>query len=42
VLQRTAFSPILCEAGDLSAGVIDVQGRLLAQAAAGTPDRRHA
>jgi N-methylhydantoinase B len=37
VLQRTAFSPILREAGDLSAGVFDVQGRLLAQAAAGTP-----
>lgn len=37
VLQRTAFSPIVREAGDLSAGVFDVQGRMLAQAVTGTP-----
>ena len=37
VLQRTAFSPIVREAGDLSAGVFDVKGRMLAQAVTGTP-----
>lgn len=37
VLQRTAFSPIVREAGDLSAGVFDMQGRMLAQAVTGTP-----
>ena len=36
VLQRTAFSPIVREAGDLSAGVFDMQGRMLAQAVTGT------
>jgi N-methylhydantoinase B len=36
-LLRTAFSPIVREAGDLSAGVFDNQGRMLAQAVTGTP-----
>jgi N-methylhydantoinase B len=36
-LLRTAFSPIVREAGDLSAGVFDHQGRMLAQAVTGTP-----
>src|SRR6202790_3371814 len=34
---RTAFSPIVRECGDLSAGVFDRQGRMLAQAVTGTP-----
>jgi N-methylhydantoinase B len=37
VLLRTAFSPIVRECGDLSAGVFDLQGRMLAQALTGTP-----
>ena len=37
VLLRTAFSPIVREAGDLSAGVFDPRGRMLAQAVTGTP-----
>jgi N-methylhydantoinase B len=37
VLLRTAFSPIVREAGDLSAGVFDARGRMLAQAVTGTP-----
>lgn len=36
-LMRTAFSPIVRECGDLSAGVFDPQGRMLAQAVTGTP-----
>ena len=36
-LVRTAFSPIVREAGDLSAGVFDTRGRMLAQAVTGTP-----
>jgi N-methylhydantoinase B len=36
-LMRTAFSPIVREAGDLSAGVFDLSGRMLAQAVTGTP-----
>jgi len=36
-LIRTAFSTSVREAGDLSAGVYDVQGRMLAQAVTGTP-----
>ena len=36
-LLRTAFSPIVRECGDLSAGVFDLQGRMLAQAVTGTP-----
>ena len=37
VLIRTAFSPIVRECGDLSAGVFDLRGRMLAQAVTGTP-----
>ena len=37
VLLRTAFSPIVREAGDLSAGIFDLRGRMLAQAVTGTP-----
>lgn len=37
VLLRTAFSPIVRECGDLSAGVYDLKGRMLAQAVTGTP-----
>jgi N-methylhydantoinase B len=36
-LVRTAFSASVREAGDLSAGVFDLQGRMLAQAVTGTP-----
>ncbi|MDB5531077.1 MAG: N-methylhydantoinase [Devosia sp.] len=36
-LIRTAFSPIVRESGDLSAGVFDIRGRMLAQAVTGTP-----
>ncbi len=36
-LIRTAFSTSVREAGDLSAGVYDAQGRMLAQAVTGTP-----
>ncbi len=36
-LMRTAFSPIVRECGDLSAGVFDTRGRMLAQAVTGTP-----
>jgi N-methylhydantoinase B len=36
-LLRTAFSTSVREAGDLSAGVFDTQGRMLAQAVTGTP-----
>ena len=36
-LLRTAFSTSVREAGDLSAGVFDPEGRLLAQAVTGTP-----
>jgi len=36
-LIRTAFSTATREAGDLSAGVFDVEGRMLAQAVTGTP-----
>ena len=36
-LQRTAFSNVVREAGDLSAGIFDRQGRMLAQAVTGTP-----
>ena len=37
VLLKTAFGPITREAGDLSAGVYDTRGRMLAQAVTGTP-----
>src|SRR6266487_2003618 len=36
-MLRTAFSTPVREAGDLSAGVFDRQGRMLAQAVTGTP-----
>jgi N-methylhydantoinase B/oxoprolinase/acetone carboxylase alpha subunit len=36
-LLRTAFGSVAREAGDLSAGVYDLQGRMLAQAVTGTP-----
>ncbi len=36
-LVRTAFSTSVREAGDLSAGVFDRQGRMMAQAVTGTP-----
>jgi 5-oxoprolinase (ATP-hydrolysing) len=36
-LIRTAFSTTVREAGDLSAGVFDAHGRMLAQAITGTP-----
>ncbi|MEL6868660.1 MAG: hydantoinase B/oxoprolinase family protein [Pseudomonadota bacterium] len=36
-LVRTAFSTSVREAGDLSAGVYDAQGRMIAQAVTGTP-----
>ncbi len=36
-LIRAAFSPIVRECGDISAGVFDRQGRMLAQAVTGTP-----
>jgi N-methylhydantoinase B len=36
-LIRTAFSNTVREAGDLSAGVFDLNGRMLAQALTGTP-----
>lgn len=37
VLVRTAFSTTVREAGDLSAGVFDTSGQMLAQAVTGTP-----
>jgi len=36
-LQRTSFTSIVREAGDLSAGVFDRHGRMVAQAVTGTP-----
>jgi len=36
-LIRTAFSTTVREAGDLSAGIFDLSGRMLAQAITGTP-----
>ena len=36
-LMHTAFSPIVRECGDISAGVFDIDGRMLAQAVTGTP-----
>src|SRR5580698_2308618 len=36
-LMRVAFSPVVREAGDLSAGVFDKNGQMLAQAVTGTP-----
>jgi hypothetical protein len=37
ILQRTAFSTIVREYGDLAAGVFDADGRMLVQAVTGTP-----
>ena len=37
VLQRTAFSTIVRESGDLAAGLFDATGRMMAQAVTGTP-----
>ena len=37
IMIRTAFSTSVREAGDLSAGVFDMQGRMMAQAVTGTP-----
>jgi len=37
ILMRTAFSPIVRECGDISAGVFDLSGRMLAQGVTGTP-----
>jgi len=37
ILIRAAFSPIVRECGDISAGIFDVHGRMLAQAVTGTP-----
>ena len=36
-MVRTAFSTTVREAGDLSAGIFDLQGRMMAQAVTGTP-----
>ncbi len=36
-LIRAAFSPIVRECGDISAGIFDAQGNMLAQAVTGTP-----
>lgn len=36
-LIRAAFSPIVRECGDISAGIFDVRGRMMAQAVTGTP-----
>ena len=36
-LMRAAFSPIVRECGDISAGIFDLEGRMLAQAVTGTP-----
>src|ERR1700744_331411 len=36
-LRRTAFSPIVRESGDLSAGFFHPDGRMIAQAVTGTP-----
>ena len=37
ILIRAAFSPIVRECGDISAGIFDVNGQMLAQAVTGTP-----
>ena len=36
-LMRAAFSPIVRESGDISAGIFDLEGRMMAQAVTGTP-----
>jgi N-methylhydantoinase B len=37
VLLGTSFTPVVREAGDLSAGIFDQRGRMIAQAVTGTP-----
>jgi N-methylhydantoinase B len=37
IMIRTAFSTTVREAGDLSAGIFDLEGRMMAQAVTGTP-----
>jgi N-methylhydantoinase B len=37
VLMRTAFTNIISDAGDLSAGIFDTRGNMIAQAVTGTP-----
>jgi N-methylhydantoinase B len=37
IIIRTAFSTTVREAGDLSAGIFDLHGRMMAQAVTGTP-----
>src|SRR3954462_9774829 len=37
IMIRTAFSTTVREAGDLSAGIFDLAGRMMAQAVTGTP-----
>jgi len=37
IMIRTAFSTTVREAGDLSAGIFDLHGRMMAQAVTGTP-----
>lgn len=37
VLLNTSFTPVVREAGDLSAGLFDRRGRMIAQAVTGTP-----
>ena len=36
-ILRTAFGSVVREAGDLSAGICDLSGRMIAQAVTGTP-----
>ena len=36
-ILRTAFGSVVREAGDLSTGIYDLQGRMIAQAVTGTP-----
>ena len=36
-LIRAAFSPIVRDCGDISAGIFDIKARMLAQAVTGTP-----
>ena len=36
-LMRTSFTSVVREAGDLSAGLFDRRGRMVAQAVTGTP-----
>ena len=40
-IMRTAFCTIVRESGDLSAGLFDLRGRMIAQAQTGTPGFIH-